>query len=107
MAAINNTRPTLTSLSFRTRGTPGAYLFGLVVLFLLHSCGGGSGTKLGSATNYTIQIAFERIETGTLNPFRVTASIFENGQAKSGIGNDISITLGRGSRNAVTEVASG
>lgn len=83
-----------------------SYLIALWALLLLNACGGGDH-KLGSAPDYSIELAFERIASGSLNPFRVTAAVFENGQAKSDIDNDITITLGRGSRDAVTEIASG
>jgi hypothetical protein len=80
----------------------------ILALLLFQACAGG-GKEGGSdpSPTYTIQLAFERIETGSLNPFRVTASVFEDGQAKGSIGSGLNIDLGRGTRNALTEIATG
>lgn len=73
---------------------------------LLNACGGGGGS-LSSGSHFAIALSFERLDTATPNPFRVTATVTEDGQAKSGIAADITITLDKGARDNVTEVAPG
>jgi len=81
-------------------------LFYVVVLLVVCACSGGSDNG-GSSPTYSIDLDFQRVDSGAPNPFTVTATIRENGQLKSGVAADINIVLGRGTLNTVTEVSSG
>ncbi|MEJ2440049.1 MAG: hypothetical protein P8Z72_10320 [Gammaproteobacteria bacterium] len=72
----------------------------------LSACGGG-GASGGAAPAYSISLAFTRLTSASTNPFRVTVSLTQDGQAVTGAATDLQITLGRGSHNSVREVAPG
>lgn len=74
---------------------------------VLTGCESGGDNETNTELNYRIELHFERIETGTPNPFRVTASLYKNNQLLTGTGTEISVTLGRGSRNAISETSTG
>jgi len=75
------------------------------MLFAIGGCSGSGGN--GSAPIYSIDLNFERVESSSPNPFIVTATVRENSQLKGGIASDIGIVLGRGSRNAISEISTG
>lgn len=74
-------------------------------MFIVAGCSGGGGSS--SPTSYSIELDFERVESGAPNPFTVTTTVRENGQLKSGIASDIGVVLGMGSRNAISEISTG
>ena len=79
--------------------------------FILINCGGGGGAStVGEETtsdNYSISATFTRVQSGTLNPFLVTATILNNGIPVKGLAETVNIILGRGTRSSITEVADG
>ncbi len=85
----------------------------LLLSVLLTQCGGGgsssgsSGSGSAGASNYTLTLSFERIETGVLNPFKVTVALLDAGVAVVGKSQDLNIVLGRGSLGSVSEVSTG
>jgi hypothetical protein len=76
----------------------------VLLLWLVTACSSGGGN---SSPTYSIDLDFQRVDSGTPNPFTVTATIREDGQLKSGVAADINIVLGQGSRNAVSEISAG
>ena len=85
--------------------SPSHRVFYLLLLLGVSACSGGSGED--APPTYSIDLDFQRLDSGTPNPFTVTATIRENGQLKGGIASDIAIVLGQGSANALTEVSNG
>jgi len=79
-------------------------------LLVIVNCGGGgssSGETEGTPDNYSITLDFKRVESGSLNPFTVTANILNNGNLLSGLSENISVSLSRGSHSAITEIDTG
>ncbi len=84
-------------------------IFWLALLFSIVStvnCGGGGGDS-GPAAQYSIALAFERIDSVALDPFKVTATILNNGNPATGLSQDIIIDLERGTRGVISESANG
>lgn len=82
-------------------------VFQVFVVFFITACSGGGGGNDNSSPVYSIDLDFQRVESGSPNPFMVTATVRENGQLKGGISSDIVISLGSGTRNAISEVSTG
>jgi len=78
----------------------------IAVLILFTGCGGG-GSSGNPPTVYTFEVDFQRVETGLLNPFLVTATIYENNALKSGLASEIDIVLSKGTNDAISEVSEG
>ena len=81
----------------------------IVVYFLtlIVGCSSGGSGNNNSPPSYSITLEFERVATGSPNPFIVNVTVHENGVLKSGVASDLAIVLSKGTRNAVSEVSSG
>lgn len=77
----------------------------LLLVTGLAACGGGSGG--GLAPPYSLSLSFTRLTSASPNPFRVTVSLTQNGQAVTGAASGLHVSLGRGSHDTVSEVAPG
>ncbi|VAW94939.1 hypothetical protein MNBD_GAMMA23-1878 [hydrothermal vent metagenome] len=88
--------------------------FTLVLLIIfVANCGGGGGTGStttpGSNTNsqYSITLDFARVDSVGLDLFQVTATILNNGSPATGLSQNITVDLERGTRGAITESTNG
>ena len=86
----------------------------ILTIFLLLSVWACSSEKDGNTEIpsieppvYSIALDFTRIDSGTLNPFQVKATISKNGVLQSGKADAIAIELGRGTLGTVSEVVPG
>jgi hypothetical protein len=78
----------------------------LLALALLNSACSDGGNH-SSTPSYAIALEFTRIDRAGLDPFQVTATVREDGQLKTGIASDISISLVQGSADSVSEASPG
>ena len=80
------------------------------LLLTLNSCGGGGNDGSGDnepSPTYSLTLTFERINSGPLNPFTVTASLLSNDQNVTSAAIDFSLTLSQGSASDITESSPG
>ncbi|WP_455375589.1 hypothetical protein, partial [Kaarinaea lacus] len=81
-------------------------IFTVYLLTLFVGCSSGDSSN-NSSPSYSITLEFERVATASPNPFIVNVTVLENGALKSGVASDLTIVLGKGTRNAVSEVSPG
>ena len=86
-------------------------IFIIFALVSLWACGSGDGDNEQSPPSeppvYIITLNFNRVDSGTPNPFQVSATISKNGEPEAGVADALEITVGRGDRGAVSEVSAG
>jgi len=86
-------------------------LFAILVLLSLWACSSGENhnevTVTPDPSVYTINLDFDRSESGSPNPFIVTASVYKDDVPESGLASLIEIEPERGSLGPVDEIAPG
>ena len=83
------------------------FIQSVFIVFLLNSCSGSGGSSSAAPAGLQISLDFNRVASGVLNPFTVTAMISDNGALVTGVASEVQVTLGRGAGTAVTETADG